>query len=91
MLRIQKYEETGIAVFVLSGQVEDRHLPELKELILADTNLTQKKLDLTEVKLVDMEVIEFLGGCEAEGIELRNCPPYVRIWIDSRRDIGHEA
>lgn len=91
MLRVQKSEETGIAVYVLSGRIGDKHLPELKELIFADTNLTRNILDLAEVKLVDMEAVAFLARCEAAGIELRNCPSYVRIWIDARRDIGHEA
>ena len=91
MLKVHKSEVTGTTVFFLSGRIEESHLPELKELIYADANLAHKMLDLAEVKLVDLEAVAFIAGCEAAGIELKNCPPYVRVWIDTRRDIGHEA
>ena len=91
MLKVHKSEDSGATLFALSGRIENRHLPELKELIFADANPTPKILDLAEVRLVDMEAIAFLAGCESAGIELRNCPPYVRVWIDTRRKIGHEA
>lgn len=42
-------------------------------------------LDLANVKLVDREVAIFLGQCESRGIELRNCPPYIREWIRLER------
>jgi hypothetical protein len=38
-------------------------------------------LDLDEVTLVDVEVVRFLGGCEAQGIALLHCSPYIRAWI----------
>jgi len=38
-------------------------------------------LDLDEVTLVDVEVVRFLGGCEAKGIVLLHCSPYIREWI----------
>jgi len=38
-------------------------------------------LDLDEVTLVDVEVVRFLGGCEAKGMTLLHCPPYIREWI----------
>jgi len=38
-------------------------------------------LDLDEVTLVDVEVVRFLGGCEAKGIILLHCSPYIREWI----------
>ena len=36
-------------------------------------------LDLDEVTLVD--VVRFLGACEAEGIALLHCSPNIREWI----------
>jgi hypothetical protein len=33
------------------------------------------------VTLVDLGVIRFLINCEDEGIELVQCPPYVREWM----------
>jgi len=38
-------------------------------------------IDLTEVTLVSQEAVEALVVAEANGIELRPCPAYVREWI----------
>jgi hypothetical protein len=43
-----------------------------------DRNLA---LDLADVTLVDREAVKFLAHCEADSIELENCPPYIREWI----------
>jgi hypothetical protein len=43
-------------------------------------------LDLEEVRLVDVDVVRFLGACEAEGVELVHCSPYIRNWIFQERD-----
>jgi len=42
-------------------------------------------LDLDEVTLVDVEVVRFLGGCEAEGGTVL-CAPYIREWMLRERD-----
>ena len=46
------------------------------------------RLDLTEVILVDITVVRFLMSCENEGVELVQCPPYVREWIVRERAEG---
>jgi len=38
-------------------------------------------LDLEEVSLVDLDIVQLLDRCEAKGMELLNCPPYIREWI----------
>ena len=38
-------------------------------------------LDLEEVTLLDRDSVRFLMRCELEGIQLVNCPLYVREWI----------
>ena len=38
-------------------------------------------LDLDAVTLVEVEVVRFLGVCEAAGIALLHCSPYIREWI----------
>jgi hypothetical protein len=43
-------------------------------------------IDLEEVTLVDLDVVRFLGLCQAEGVELVNCAPYIRHWIFRERD-----
>lgn len=48
----------------------------------------RKILDLREITLVDIEVVRFLIRCENEGIELVECPPYVREWMLRERAEG---
>lgn len=91
MLRVRKTEGVGRAIFALSGRIEQKHLLGIKELLGADTNPAKNTLDLEEVRLVDSEVIVFLASCEAVGIKLENCPKFVRMWIDTRKDTPDEA
>ena len=42
-------------------------------------------LDLEEVNLADVESIRFLNGCEAKGILVVKCPPYIREWMSRER------
>jgi hypothetical protein len=43
-------------------------------------------LDLEEVTLVDLDIVRFLATCEAEGIELVHCSPYIREWINRENE-----
>ena len=43
-------------------------------------------LDLEEVTLVDVEVVRFLGVCEAEGNSVLRCAPYIREWMRREQD-----
>jgi hypothetical protein len=43
-------------------------------------------LDLTEVELVDRDAVMLLSLCEAQGMELRNCPTYIREWVTRERE-----
>jgi hypothetical protein len=38
-------------------------------------------IDLKDVLIVDREAIKLLAVCEANGVELRNCPAYIREWV----------
>jgi hypothetical protein len=42
-------------------------------------------IDLKEVTLVDRDAVTFLALSETSGIELGNCPAYVREWVDRER------
>ena len=80
MLRIQRQTDGRNSVtFSLSGRIEARHVDQLRRLI--ETEPGKISLDLEEVKLVDHDAVRFLSSCDARGIELRNCPPYVHQWI----------
>ena len=43
-------------------------------------------VDLAEVGLVDRSAVNLLALSEARGIELRNCPPYIREWISREEE-----
>ena len=90
MLKIRRSELDGYTIFALSGRIEAEHVSELHELLDAEAEPTKVTLDLTEVKLVDREAIRFLVACEARGIVLRDCPSYIRRWIEQGSDIGYE-
>jgi len=42
-------------------------------------------IDLKHVLLVDREVVKLLALGEGNGIELRNCPAYIREWVARER------
>jgi anti-anti-sigma regulatory factor len=86
MLKIRRSENNGAAVFALSGRIEEEHVSELQNLLRSETRGLNVTFDLEEVKLVDRQVVKFLGACEGQGIRLRNCPSYVREWIDTGGD-----
>lgn len=91
MLQIRRSEDNGHAIFALSGRIEAKHVAELHELVDAEAEPTEVTLDLTEVKLVDREAIRFLAACKARGIGLKDCPSYIRRWIEQGSDISHES
>jgi len=80
MLRIQRWTEGSRVGFALSGRVEASHVADLAALIGAEQP-NGVVLDLAGVTLVAPEVVPFLAQCEASGIELKDCPTYIRVWI----------
>ena len=86
MLKIRRSEDDKFAIFALSGRIEEQHVSELQELLAGEKEVGKIALDLEEVRLVDREVVKFLAACEARGIRLRNCPSYVREWIETGRE-----
>jgi len=48
-------------------------------------------VDLEEVSLVDLESVRFLVSCERAGVEVRNCPPYVREWMSRETHAAKES
>lgn len=81
MLKILRTTDGKSVIFVLSGRIGAKHLAELRALFDAEAH--DIVLDLREVTLVDRDTIWFLGRCEARNVELRNCPAYIRQWIET--------
>jgi hypothetical protein len=82
-LRIDTTSEGQSTTIRLIGRMRAEHLDELKAQI--KDGGSRVALDLEEVSLVDVDVVHFLGTCQAEGIRLVNCSPYIRNWIDKER------
>ena len=76
----------GFVVFRVSGRIDRAYVEVLQELIENEkTAEASLSLDLREVTVVSLEAIKALSASEASGIELRNCPAYVREWISRVR------
>jgi anti-anti-sigma regulatory factor len=80
MLKIQRTVNDDV-VFTVSGRLEARNLSELSALLVAEHGGRTRVLDLTDVVLVDGDVVRFLCACVNDSIVLRNCPPYIRAWM----------
>ena len=76
-------------VLRVSGRIDCAYLEVLQELIEDEkTAKGRLTLDLTEVTVVSLEAVRALSVAEANGIELRNCPAYIREWISQVRKRG---
>jgi hypothetical protein len=67
----------------LSGAFRSEHLDQVKAEI--EGGGPRVALDLEEVDLVDVEGVCFLNACEAEGISVLHCSPYIREWMSRER------
>jgi hypothetical protein len=67
----------------LSGALRSEHLDHVK----AEVELCKPAvLDLEELDLIDVEAVRFLNACEAKGISLLHCSPFIRKWMLRERD-----
>jgi hypothetical protein len=81
MLKIQR-TANGDVVLTLCGRLQADNVSELSAVLAAELPGRPVLLDLKDVVLVDRDAVRFLRARESEGIALRNCPPYVRAWIE---------
>ena len=80
MLKIQR-SGNGVTVIALSGRMEKEHIVELEKLLEAEPPGHRIVLDLKHLTLAGQTEIDFFAQCEARGVTLANCAPYVREWI----------
>ena len=83
-LRIEQVSNETKPILRLIGRIQSEHLPELKVQIARLGPTTE--LDLSEVTLVDVDVVRFLRAAQSEGIQLRHCSPFIREWIAREQD-----
>ena len=87
MLKIER-SANGKVVFALIGRIETEDVPELQRLLTLETVDHHLVLDLKDVTLVDREAVKFLARCEADSIQLENCPAYIREWVTRERGVS---
>ena len=67
----------------LSGELRFGNLDQVKTEI--ERCKSPVVLDLEELGLVDLEGVRFLNACEAKGISMLHCSPYIREWMLQER------
>ena len=82
-MKIERQSDGKTMIIWLIGRIRAEDLEELKRQI--DESAEAKILDLSEITIVDADVIRFLCVTEQEGARLVGCPPYVREWIQRER------
>jgi hypothetical protein len=78
-LRIER-NQGGIR---LSGELRVGHLDQVKTEI--EHSKSPIVLDLEELDLIDVEGVRFLNACEAAGVSILHCRPYIREWMLQER------
>ena len=82
LLKIQRGMDPTL-VFTVSGRLDVENVGELCQLIDAEPAGAVVVLDLTDLVLADRDAVPYLRDYETGGrIVLRNCPAYMRAWLD---------
>ena len=76
---VRLIEHDQVVILRISGHIQEAHISMVEDLIAKETD--PLVFDLQEVTLVSLEVIRFLAACDVRGIELRNCPEFIREWL----------
>jgi hypothetical protein len=74
--------EQGLVLYI-SGRIAAEDVDVLR------TALDERRvvaIEVAAVELVAGDAVKLLAQTEAEGIELRNCPAYIREWITKERE-----
>jgi hypothetical protein len=85
-LRIDIEPRASVTLFILSRQFAQSAVAELKRLFELQTDHRHFAFDLKDVSLVDREAVRFVNGCEADGVTLGHCTPYIREWMEREKD-----
>ena len=83
-MKIERQSDGKTTIISLIGRIRAEHLDEIKQQM--NSSLETTIFDLSEVTIVDADVIRFLSASELEGTTVVDCPPYVREWILRERE-----
>ena len=76
--------ERHLVVLRISGRIAGDDVDVLRSALAQERGAIA--IDLAEVGLVDRGAVNLLVLIETRGVELRNCPPYIREWIARERE-----
>ena len=77
----------NLIVLCISGKISGQHVDTLRNVLRQEAGALA--IDLKNVSLVDREAVQLLALTEDSGMELRNCPAYIREWVTRERADMH--
>jgi ABC-type transporter Mla MlaB component len=83
--KIETIRSRNRTILKISGRLRRENLAELNKQMGTDPARTV--LDVSEVTLVDLEVVRFLNACQEQGVECANPSPYIREWMNRERKL----
>jgi hypothetical protein len=86
--RIDRVSTEQGLILSISGRLAAEDL-ELIRMALDGRRLVA--IELAEVELVSNDAVQLLVRAEAEGIELRRCPAYIREWISNEQESSRRS
>jgi len=88
MSRIKLSSSEDAITLRLSGRIRSEDLAELWATV--EGSPQRMVIDMKDVTLADREAVQFLGFCQARGIELLHCPLDIResILAENHGDFG---
>jgi hypothetical protein len=87
-LKIKRIREEHGTRICLSGELRCACLLELRAEI--EQFGQPAILDLDEVDVIDIDGIRFLNECQALGVQVVNCSPYIREWMRQEKRIHRD-
>ena len=84
MLKIHR-TVNGEVILKISGRMDAENVADVKMSLESEVNGRRRVLDLQDLTLVDRDAVTFLAECETDGVQLVNCPAYIREWIARER------
>jgi hypothetical protein len=72
----------------ISGEITEQDVDTLRTSLAQESGLVA--IDLKDVLIVDREAIKLLAIRESNGVEIRNCPAYIREWV-TREKAGRKT
>ena len=83
--KVETIRSRNRTILKISGRLQRENLAELNKQM--GTDAARTVLDVSEVTLVDLEVVRFLNACQDQGVECANPSPYIREWMNRERNL----